>query len=267
MKFLPTESFAKVPVKGCGTGILPVIHGRAAHATTNFVKSSTAILFLLALLPALHATPKLEISPETFDFGEVPSGESVQATFTLRNGGDEPLHIAYVRTSCGCTTTALEKRDLAPGEETPLIATLSLKNRSGPQNKHLTIGSNDPDHPDIQAIVQGTAIRHLTLIPSTVTFFSAPQGQTITRTVEIRSDSSTPFNILSIEASHPDLAIEVTSLSASAYRISLTLPPTWPAGRIDESLRIHTDHPQAPLLTCGIVGTMQTQEKNHDATP
>ena len=105
--------------------------------------------------------------------------------------------------------------------------------------------------------IQGTAIRYITLIPSMVYLFSSPQGQAITRTVEILSDNNTPFNILSIEASHPDLAIEVQSLSASAYRISLTIPPNWPAGSINESLRIHTDHPQAPLLTCGISEIIQ----------
>ena len=224
---------------------------------------STILLTFMGLIPALHAAPKLVVSPETYDFGEAPSGESVQATFTLRNDGDAPLHIAYVRTSCGCTTTVLEKRDLAPGEETPLVATLSLKNRRGPQSKRVTIGSNDPDHPDIQAIVQGTAIRHLTISPSIIYLFSATQGQPITRTVEILSDNNTPFKILTIEASHPDLAIGVEPLSASAYRLSLTLPSTWPAGRIDESMRIHTDHPHAPLLTCGIVGTMHTQETTH----
>jgi len=42
-----------------------------------------------------------------------------------------------------------------------------------------------------------------------------------------------------------------------SYRLALTLPPTWPAGRISEALRIHTDHPHAPLLTCPITGTLQ----------
>ncbi|NCA83115.1 MAG: DUF1573 domain-containing protein [Opitutae bacterium] len=225
------------------------------------------LLVLLGLLPSLHAAPQLVLSPVTNDFGEVPSGESVHATFTLRNEGDELLHIASVRTSCGCTTSTLEKQDLAPGEETPLIATLSLKGRSGPQIKHLTIGSNDPDHPDVQAVVQGTAIRHITISPWIIYLFSAPQGQPITRTVEILSEKQTPFQITSIEASHPDLAVGITPISTSAYRLSLSLPPTWPAGRIDESLRIHTDHPKAPLLTCEITGTMQTQETNHAPAP
>lgn len=228
---------------------------------------STALFVIMGLLPVLHASPKLVVAPEIYDFGEAPSGESVQATFTLRNEGDAPLHVADVRTSCGCTTTVLEKRDLAPGEEMPLAATLSLKNRRGPQSKRVTIGSNDPDQPNVLAIIQGTAIRHLTITPSIIYLFSAPQGQPITRTVEILSDHNAPFRILTIEASHPDLAIGVEPLSTSAYRLSLTLPPTWPAGRINESLRIHTDHPHAPLLTCGIVGTMQTQEVNHATTP
>ena len=227
----------------------------------------TFLVISVALAPALLAAPKLTVIPETCDFGEAPSGESVQATFTLRNGGDEPLHIAYVRSSCGCTTAALEKRELAPGEETPLTATLSLKYRTGPQSKHLTIGSNDPEHPEMRAVIQGTAVRHITLIPPTLLFFAAPQGQTITRTIDIHTDDNTPFHILSVEASHPDVSVGITTLSPSAYTLSLTVPNTWPAGRINESMRIHTDHPQAPLLTCEITGTMQTQESNHAPAP
>lgn len=225
------------------------------------------LLILLGFIPALRAAPKLAVDPETFDFGEAPSGESVRATFTLRNEGDGLLTISQVRTGCGCTTTALEKRELAPGEETPLVATLSLKNRSGPQNKHITIGSNDPDNPDMRAIVQGTAVRFITISPSLIYLFSAPQGQTITRNVEILSETQTSFQILSVDASHPDLAVGITPISTNAYRLSLTLPNTWPAGRINESLRIHTDHPHAPLLTCEITGTMQTQETNHAPVP
>lgn len=220
-------------------------------------------LVLFGFLPSLYAAPKLEVTPETYDFGEAPSGESVQAPFTLHNEGDEPLTISYVRTSCGCTTTALEKRELAPGEETSLVATLSLKGRSGPQSKHLTIGSNDPDHPDRQALIQGAAVCYLTISPSLIYLSSIPQGQAVTRTVEITSGNNTPFQILSIQASHPDLAVQVIATNSNAYRLEVTIPSSWPAGRIDESLRIHTDHPKAPLLTCGIAGTMQTQEINH----
>ena len=225
-----------------------------------------AILFLLAWIPSLHASPQLVVSPETFDFGEIPSGESVQATFTLRNMGDEPLHIDDVRTSCGCTSSALDQQDLPPGAETSLRANLSLQNRTGPQHKQLTIVSNDPEHPETQAFIHGTAIRFLAVSPSVICLFSVPQGQPITRTVDVFSEDHTPFQITSVEASHPDLTVGISPISSNAYRLSLTLPPSWPDGRIAESLRIHTDHPRAALLSCPITGTLQTGE-HHAATP
>ena len=225
---------------------------------TSLRTTGYALFTLLTLLQPLSAAPKLIINPETFDFGEVPSGESVQATFTLRNAGDEPLHINHVRTSCGCTTSRLDKRELAPGEETPLTATLSLRNRSGPQHQRVTIASNDPDAPSRQAHIQGTAVQYLTLTPSAVLLFSAPQGQSITRTLSLHSENQTPFQLLSIEVTHPNLTVAVTPVSPSSYRLALTIPATWPAGRINESLRIHTDHPHVPILTYSITGTLQT---------
>ena len=226
----------------------------------------TFLVISVALAPALLAAPKLTVIPETCDFGEAPSGESVQATFTLRNMGDEPLHVAHVRTSCGCTSSSLDQQDLPPGAETSLRATLSLQNRTGPQHKQLTIVSNDPEHPETQAFIHGTAIRFLAISPSIICLFSIPQGQPITRTVDVFSEDHTPFQITSVEASHPDLTVGISPISSNAYRLSLTLPPSWPAGRIAESLRIHTDHPRAALLSCPITGTLQTGE-HHAATP
>ena len=225
---------------------------------TSLRTTGFALFTLLTMLQPLSAAPKLVVAPETFDFGEMPSGESVQATFTLRNAGDEPLHINHVRTSCGGTSSRLDKRELAPGEETPLTATLSLRNRSGPQHQRVTIASNDPDAPSKQAHIQGTAVRYLTLTPSAVLLFSAPQGQSITRTLSLHSENQTPFQLLSIEVTQPDLTVAVTPVSPSSYRLALTIPATWPPGRINESLRIHTDHPHVPFLTCSITGTLQT---------
>ena len=69
-----------------------------------------------------------------FDFGEVRAGLAITNTFILRNAGTGAVAIVNVRTTCGCTTTALATNELAAGATTELRAMLSLAGRTGHQD-------------------------------------------------------------------------------------------------------------------------------------
>src|SRR3990172_10196310 len=64
--------------------------------------------------------PKIEVSPKTYDFGEINYGEVMNYTFEVKNAGTRPLEIKRVATSCSCTTAKIGKENLAPGETTQL---------------------------------------------------------------------------------------------------------------------------------------------------
>lgn len=71
-----------------------------------------------APLPALQtsAPPTLIFDPPSLELGDVQPGQKVTRTVTYRNSGDQPLNIAWVQSSCGCTVAQPEKRRLAVGE-------------------------------------------------------------------------------------------------------------------------------------------------------
>ena len=91
-----------------------------------------------------YAAPKLACDEPEYQFGELDSSETVKHNFVIRNEGDEPLKITRVRTDCGCTLARLKDKTLAPGEQTTLLSTLSLKGRHGKQRKRITLETNDP---------------------------------------------------------------------------------------------------------------------------
>ncbi len=47
--------------------------------------------------------PVIEIAEKIKDFGTVPKGDKIHATFEVRNTGKAPLEISQVRPTCGCT--------------------------------------------------------------------------------------------------------------------------------------------------------------------
>ena len=92
------------------------------------------------------AAPVLTVDNLTYAV-TVQSGSLVSHSFVLSNAGDETLSIESVRTSCGCTTAALAKRDLAPSESVSVDAVVNTTGFRGTVTRTITVSSNDPAHP------------------------------------------------------------------------------------------------------------------------
>lgn len=66
----------------------------------------------------LESGPKIEVTPKTYNFGQVIASEGVvETSFELKNEGFQPLIIREMRSSCACTTAVLE----IDGEESPIF--------------------------------------------------------------------------------------------------------------------------------------------------
>ena len=102
------------------------------------------------------AAPMLGVDSVTYDFGSVPQGTIVAHTFILTNLGDATLAISATRASCGCTTTALSKSSLAPGESVSLDARVDTSEFGGAKiMKQIYIDSNDPATPSAVVYIEG----------------------------------------------------------------------------------------------------------------
>ena len=91
-----------------------------------------------------NAEPKLVVSPEAHDFGNVGQDKRLVHEFTIVNEGDRELTIGRISTSCGCTAALTEKRTLAPGEATTLTVTLETRKYRGTLERSVSVASNDP---------------------------------------------------------------------------------------------------------------------------
>ncbi len=101
------------------------------------------------------AAPKIEVDDPIFDFGEVLEGIAVSHTFVLTNGGGEPLMIEKVLAACGCTTTALAKDTLEPGETVGLEALVDTAGFGGNISKSISVYTNDPETEKLTLRVTG----------------------------------------------------------------------------------------------------------------
>lgn len=102
--------------------------------------------------------PKIEITPRSFDFGEVNYGQVVEYSFKVKNTGNEILEIKRVATSCACATAKIDKEKINPGEEVELLVTYDTgamggAHGKGRQERIIYIRSNDLKNPQMEVII------------------------------------------------------------------------------------------------------------------
>lgn len=86
--------------------------------------------------------PKIVFERDVYDFGKIVTGEKVQHDFKFKNEGKSPLIISDATATCGCTVPEIPKEPILPGAEATLKVVFDSTNKTGLQDKVITITSN-----------------------------------------------------------------------------------------------------------------------------
>lgn len=92
--------------------------------------------------PPTGPITEIGFTETTFDFGTVEEGTIVTHVYTFTNTGQEPLVLADVKGSCGCTIPQWPREPLAPGETASITVEFNSKNKMGKRNQRVTITAN-----------------------------------------------------------------------------------------------------------------------------
>ena len=111
--------------------------------------------------PQAAAKPKIALSSELWNFGEVWHGEKLSESIVIRNEGNADLVITRVKASCGCTAGKVSKGRVAPGETTTVEVSFDAAKKKGQVNTQVSILSNDVDRPEVIFYLKGFVKREL----------------------------------------------------------------------------------------------------------
>jgi hypothetical protein len=149
------------------------------------------------------AGPVLKVEPAEVVFEAVYAGHSAEQQVRLSNAGGSPLLISEVTSSCGCMTTGLSTRQLAPGESTELTITFrSSRSQAGRTiAKDVTIVSNDTAGGGSLVLpVQAKVVAAVLVEPDAVTLAELRPGSVIRRDVSLTATDGALFRITSATA-------------------------------------------------------------------
>lgn len=73
--------------------------------------------------------------------------DEVRAVFDFTNPGRRAVRILEISTSCGCTTATAGSEVIASGKNDRILALFTVGKRTGLQEKHITVLTDESDEP------------------------------------------------------------------------------------------------------------------------
>jgi len=200
--------------------------------------------------PTLTAAPKIRFATNTFDFGKVPVGTVVHATFVLTNVSTAPLEIKDVRPGCGCTTAGTWDRWIEPGKTTTLALQLNTAAFGGALVKHATVTCNDPAQPTVMLLIKGEVWKPIEVQPNIVVFNPASRtASNDVRVVRVINNMEEPITLEPPASSNPAFQSVLKTLKpGKEFELQISVIPPATAGTVQGIITVKTSSTNLPLI-------------------
>jgi hypothetical protein len=180
-----------------------------------------------------------------YDFGTVARGAKVEHRFEMVNCYVEDLHIASVRTSCGCTDPVIEKRTLKTWEKGAIIAKLNTHSFMGYKSASITVTIDQPFYAEVQLNVRSRIRSDVVFNPGVIQFGSLDEGSRSEQRVQVDYAGRNDWQIVDVRSANPSFEVELTETKRSGGRIQyemvVRLKDDAPAGYINDQLTLVTN--------------------------
>jgi hypothetical protein len=224
----------------------------------------TGLLLMLALFAAspLFAQDwaKKMFKDSDHDFGTCARNARAEYEFVFENLYMEDVHVAGVRTSCGCTTPSVINPTIKTYEKGAILAHFNTDRFSGQRQATLTVTIDKPFYAEVQLHIKGYIRSDVDIKPGSVQLGEVEQGTPIDQKVSVNFGSSSQWRIDAIKSQNPYLKAQAVETGRgngqTNYDLKVHLDPKAPVGYINDYLMlvINDDRgTQIPLLVEGRV--------------
>jgi hypothetical protein len=195
------------------------------------------------------------------DFGSVASSAKAEFEFEVTNPWVEDVHIAAVRSSCGCTSVRIENPTIKTWQTGKIVAHFNTHLFTGRKGATVTVSIDRPLPAEVQLHVGGFIRNDLAFNPNSVDFGSVDAGAAAERLVNIGYAGFSEWKITGVRSANPHLRGEVTQLSREGgqvlYQLTVHLDKKAPEGYFRDHLMLATsDSTETPIL---VEGRVQSQ--------
>lgn len=225
-------------------------------------KASFALLLILLAGSPVVAQQWAEKMFEVrrHDFGSVARGAKTEFEFVLSNIYLEDVHIASVRTSCGCTTPRIKQEWLKTYEKGAIVARFNTGSYRGNRAATVTVTFDKPFYARVQLHVNGYIRSDVEIQPGSVQLGSVDQGTAVDRSVTVTHYGRSNWQIVAVKSANPHITAEVVPSGRRggrvSYQVKVHVDEDAPVGYLNDRLMLVTNdrqNTQIPLLVEGRV--------------
>jgi hypothetical protein len=224
-----------------------------------FRTASIAIL-ALALAPVAQSKEWAQkmFAATNHDFGHVARGAKAEFAFELQNVYEEDVHIADVRTSCGCTTPTITKPTLKTWEKGSIVATLNTRSFVGQRNSTLTVIIDKPFYAEVQLTIAGNIHSDVDFQPGVAAMGDVEQGAIGEQAVTVTYRGASNWQIADVRSANSHLEVElgdpVRQPGQVSYKMLVRLKSDAPAGTLQDQLTLVTNDQRMPTVVLPVEG-------------
>lgn len=234
---------------------------------SNFARCIVLVAcFAANLLPARVSSAADNWAAKMFsetkhDFRIVGRGTTAEYHFEFRNLYEEDVHVAAVRSSCGCTTPTVTKNTLKTHETAAIVAKLNTSTFIGQKAATVTVVFDQPFYAEVQLSVSGYIRTDVTFEPSEIDFGESKPGDTKTSKITIAHRGNPGWRIQDVRSHCGDLQVKLTQPRVQPglveYDMEVQLRETMPEGEIRERLTLVTNDTRFPTIEMSVEGRVR----------
>ena len=220
---------------------------------------------LILLLCGAQAAPAQEWARKMFKvtshgFGSVARGAKAEYQFEVQNLYEEEVHIAAVRTSCGCTTPSIVKDSLKTWEKGGILTAFNTRSFLGQRSATITVTIDRPFFAEVQLTVDGYIRSDVVFNPGAISFGAIDAGSGAERRVAVNYAGRQDWKIVDVRSANPHLEVELKETDRAGgrvgYEMLVRLKPDAPAGFIQDELTVVTDDQRMRNIPLAIEGSV-----------
>lgn len=223
------------------------------------------ILQTMQVVPDEQFEPRIAVSPESIDFGNVQAGTTAEEVVTISNTGQAELGINNISlggTDAAAFTQTNSCTTVAAGESCDVAVTY-IPDGEGDQNAVLTIESGDTETPLVDVPLTGSSvlapIPEIVVTPEDISFGTVMLGETASAEITISNEGNESLVITGIDISGGNSSDFIqtndctTVAPEEACTVDVSFTPSATGGR-SASLDITSDDPATPDASVPLSG-------------
>jgi len=265
---MKSQLFKKSAILGLALGVFTgsgLVYAQVQTAETVDAAATAA--------EAEAPTKGLEFEKLRLNFGVLEQNGFADLEFPFVNNSDKTITINEIKTTCGCTAAALEKKVFAPGEGDVIKAKFSAGRRKGTQNKSIRVDTDETEGRasyDYTLSFTGEVITLVELDTRVVDFGTFDQGTEKSVELKLYSYKDEPVKIINAESTIDGVDVTWTEPVVSdkelpnrpegkVYEVTVTATasPDVKTGNLTGGLKISTDDAASAQLDAVVRGRVQ----------